>query len=137
MIKSSFFSLSSLRKHILNVVFLCTNREMFWINARRIVTLMQDIKANWNRPIMDSPRKSMRLISFFVNIKRSISMMIFRACPFPATFSFFDMFPKTFFWWFYDFMSRSTFHTSWRVMNVCSNFSAFDTFFIERSFSHV
>lgn len=136
MVKQGPFSLSPLSQHVADIVFLCPNRKMIWLHAGRIIASMKNIHIFRYRTVMHCPGKSVSLISFFIDIKRTVSMVILRTSPFPTIFGLFNMFPKSHFWWLDLPVLRTANHTFWTVSDMLARFPAFDAFFIKRTLSH-
>lgn len=98
-VRSFFYSIFIFS--IFHVVDLSSNKKMFWINARRCVTLMQNIHSFFYFTVREFIRKSVGVFLFF----NSISMIRYNsvafcvtASPQPARRSFFDIFPETIFY---------------------------------------
>lgn len=102
--------------HIINIVKLCSNKQMLWVYTRRIVAFVQNAKSIWNGPVVNFPRNSMRLkiaTKSFVTSTRSafgghfsITTMRFGPKPWPTFAGLFNFAPESLletFWLSHDF----------------------------------
>lgn len=81
-------SFSSFRKHIVHVLFLCSNPKMFRIYAKAIVAFVKHTKTLWNFSLMELVRKSMG--GAIVSEIPVSGFRKFSTRPNPAGFSFFN-----------------------------------------------
>jgi hypothetical protein len=76
---------------------------MIWINAWRVITMMEDVYPFWNWPKMNIPAYSMgeKYTStsnfWIVNDYDAIVCVIPSTCPYPTGISFSDVTPKSFY----------------------------------------
>ena len=81
-----------------NIISLRTEIKMVWVNTTGIITSMIDLHAFvYFGLIVDFITKSMSIFSDSVDITMSVTKWHFRTCPKPASFSFIDSTPKSFF----------------------------------------
>lgn len=90
-IASSFFFA------IHNVIYVCSEKKMLWINARWVIAFMQYMKLIFNGTTKNKIRGSMRLNYFFFKEKRTISLFGFCAIPQPTGFCFLNLIQKSIF----------------------------------------
>ena len=82
---STWRKVSTLCHHIGMVVLQCTKKQMRWIDARRIVTVMADEHTFWNGAMVKLPRETMDK-STLVGPEHAISLVVRAAIPQPALF---------------------------------------------------
>lgn len=93
---------SSFLNHIKHIIFACSKKQMFRIYARRVITFMKDAKPFWNKTIVNFPRKTMCINSFFVINKSAIAKFIYFTYPNTTFLRRSHQFPE----WFIYFHSR-------------------------------
>jgi len=79
---------------ILHVFCIISQKEMFGITARWIVTTMQYIQTIRDGAKMNFPRKAMRKHGRTIRVNAPIPFSIFSPCPNPTGVSFLNMLPK-------------------------------------------
>ena len=89
---------SSFPISIFHVFGVSPNPQMRRADARWVIAGMTDIKTFWNRAILENPRLTMSHIIFSSDSKNPISSQTMACSPNPTSRSFFDIFPKAFFW---------------------------------------
>lgn len=94
---------SNLRGHVLRVVFAISQEQVIGINAGGRIAFVQYPQSIGNRPIVNRPRKSMRvfLTTWIATTKQTITHVVEPSGPDPTSMSgvgFQNLFPKTFDW---------------------------------------
>lgn len=88
--------------HIRRIIGMCSKEKMVWITTLRLVALVANKNAIWNRPIRQSPRNTVRHV-FFPISENSIKRFTNVCASFPhPTFiwrTFGDLLPKSYFGW--------------------------------------
>ena len=92
---------SAFGKAIELIVEICSNEKMAWPDARRIVALMTNKKLSWLWITGKNPRKTMCPYISTPNRKEAITPRVSSAGPNPASIAFFDIFPKSFRYFFF------------------------------------
>lgn len=96
MIRTARYITTSFIKTVLHIVKLSSNKEMFRINATRIVTSMENTKGFIKTSVMNLIRKSMSAISFFSYGKRAITVTFpYGSSVNPARFCFVNLGKKS------------------------------------------
>jgi hypothetical protein len=90
---------SSFRRSINRIVSVCSQKQMLWIYARRIVALVKNKNPFGDGSEMQDPRSAVRSSLFlgFGVIRESISKSIMAASPQPARVCLIDSLPERFF----------------------------------------
>ena len=109
---------SSFCDTIFYVVCLCTKKEMFWINARGMVTVVKNAYSCGDSSNMDNPTESVGSHWFSAPpISIAVSTRIFGSCPKPTCSGLFNSGPKP-----NDkrLIAVGVFHTSFTIPQVSS-----------------
>ena len=98
---SKFESCPSFKRCIVHIFSICSQKQMIWSNAWRIVATMANKLSFWNRPIVQFERKSISQhgLSWVSCLNAAISFPVFRSLPNPTMRGFIDVFPKSNFGW--------------------------------------
>lgn len=90
---------SFFRGCILRIFFMCAQKQVFWVYARRIIALVANAKPFWNCPVVDFIRMPVRqrLPSGSHIFELAIPKLALMSYPEPTTISFFDKIKKPFF----------------------------------------
>ena len=89
---------SALRHSILNIVFLCSKKQVVWANAFSVVALMANKKTFWYLSVAKSVRKTMCVKVFlFGKRKYTVSLLPNIPLPLPTKLTLNNFFPKPFF----------------------------------------
>lgn len=85
--------ISPLVASIRNIIQLASKKQMFWINARRIVAAMANIQTSRNVSTVDIPSESVGSDSSVLlsNVSESVSLPVFSSNPNPAGISFVNL----------------------------------------------
>ena len=94
-IRSAFFKIA-----IMLIIGMCSEKQMFRICARRIITFMANAKTFRNGTIMDFPRKPVCGIVFIKTSYATIAVMSWFSFPFPTFVGFNNLVPEVLYKWF-------------------------------------
>lgn len=70
------FCVAIFSNHVLHIIGMRTDKEMFWIHARWIVAFMQYVKTFWNASTKHLVSRSMRKFTFPIKEESPISLLL-------------------------------------------------------------
>lgn len=88
-------SMALLRNHVLNIVSVCSEGKMFWINAGAVIAFMENMHSRRNSPMMNNPGDAMGSLKFSAENKLSVASSMETSFPVPARASLVDVFPES------------------------------------------
>ena len=78
------FGLSAFADHILNVVKICTEKQMGRITTKPIIAFVQNMQVVWDRTISQDPSNAMGALRSPINRHCSVAMTAYTGFPVPA-----------------------------------------------------
>jgi len=94
---------SAFSGHVLHVVSLCSQKQMFWVNTRRVVAFVQNAQGLIKRAMVHLVRESMGTHALpFRSTDDPVTLRVYNACPDPAAacVAHLNVSPKTVLDWY-------------------------------------
>lgn len=93
-VSNGLLGLPALSRHVPRVVARGSEKEMRWVNARWIVTSVQNQQVTGESAVMQSPRNTVRPLMASVEFDLPVTVLVFARSPRPAAVRLADFRPK-------------------------------------------